>query len=145
MEVYQQIGRRSPMEWLTRNHYQYVSKHEGLVLSNEPCPPLGPFPYTQSRTYYAREGVVLCRWKLGDDGLDEIVVHDEVMGGKRITNPVLTMGVHRHFKEKRTQLLEEIVEEKYLGFGVYSPLAGLIRDFYKTRSEETLRQVYCSK
>lgn len=145
LEVYQQIAHRSAMDWLNRNHYQFVSKHEGLMISNEPAVQLGPFPYTQVRTYYPREGIVLCQWKLGDDGLNEIVVHDQVMGGKRVVNPIVTMDVHRHYRQSRIRTLEQVVEERDNPGPGYSPMATLIRSFYKTRHIEILLEMYGRK
>jgi hypothetical protein len=146
LEVYQEIAKRSPMDWLGRNHYQYVSKHEGLMIYDEPRAPMGPFPYTQIRSYYPREGVVLCQWKLGDDGLNEIVVHDQVFGGKRVVNPIVTMDVHRHYRLEQIRTLEQIVDEKVNNpMFDFSPMAKLIRSFYKTRSEEIFRQMYGHK
>lgn len=146
LEVYQEIAKRSAMDWLNRNHYQFVSKHEGLMLSDEPGEPMGPFPYTQIRTHYPREDVVLCQWKLGDDGLNEIVVHDQAMGGKRIVDPIVTMDVHRNYRHSRIGTLEQIVEERItIPRQGYSAMATLIRSFYMVRRAEAIREVFGRK
>jgi len=139
LEIYEQISKRSPRAWLSRNHYQFVSKHDDLKVPSVRNTWLGPFSYTQIRTYYPREGIVLCQWKLGDDGTDEIVVHDEEDGGKRIVNPLLTLDVHRHYTKERTQTLQQIVEEKRITPpSEHSALSVLIRSFYMTRRVESI-------
>lgn len=141
MEVHHQLSlaNSSPFAWLSRNHYQYVSKHNDLKVPSVRNTWLGPFSYTQIRTYYPREGIVLCQWKLGDDGVDEIVVHDEEDGGKRIVNPILTLDVHRHYTKERIQTLQQIVEEKRITPpSEHSALSVLIRSFYMTRRAESI-------
>lgn len=126
--AYQRISGRSAYTEFRRNHFQLVTRHADLRFSEIQL--TGSYSYVQVRTYYENEGVVLCRWNLGDDGIDEILVHDEADGGKRIVNPIMSMSIYRHYQNERIQTLNEVIadEKNYQG--------EMIRSFFTLRSLE---------
>ena len=130
--AYQRISGRSAYTELRRNHFQLVTKHDDLVIRDNEYKS-GPYCYTQIRTYYEKEGVVICRWNLGEDGKDEFVVYDGDDGGKKIVNPLMTLSITEHYVKRRTETLRQIANRAPSSSDDSGPQEMMIRYFYRCR------------